>query len=87
MMEVKRFCESQVEAVGREADHPQVLALSKALQVSIEVAYVDGSNSSNSADNAGAVDFVHFETEGASGNGTVPITLLYRYVELTLFHS
>jgi len=76
---VRHFCESQVEATGREADHPQVLALSRALKVSIEVAYMDG-NVATSADGAvsGAVDFVRVDTEDARGNGTIPITLLYR---------
>lgn len=63
------------------ADHPQVLALSRALKVSIEVAYVDGSvASSANADATGTVDFVRFDTEDARGNGTIPITLLYRFV-------
>jgi len=81
---VRHFCETQVEATGREADHPQVLALSRALKVSIDVAYVDGSITGGGAVGDGAqadegrVDFVQFDTEAARGNGTVPITLLYR---------
>ncbi|KAF9516664.1 hypothetical protein BS47DRAFT_1390505 [Hydnum rufescens UP504] len=77
-VEVRHFCESQVEATGREADHPQVLALSRALKVSIEVAYMDGNAATTADGAAGAVNFVRFDTEDARGNGTIPITLLYR---------
>jgi len=77
-VEVVRFCESQVEATGKEADHPQILAVSRALKVSINVAYVDGTGAGGVGDGDGKVDFVEFETEDSKGNGTVPITLLYR---------
>lgn len=61
------------------SDHPQILALSRALGVAIDVAYVDGSSGFGSGAQD-AVDFVKFEKEGAGDTGVVPITLLYRYV-------
>jgi len=83
-VEIVRFCEREVESSGKEADHPQVLALSRALKVNIDVAYVDGSSnpyaaaSSNAsgAVDVGKVDFVKFEAE--EGTGVGHIELLYR---------
>jgi len=88
-LDLRTFCEREVEPTGKEADHPQILALSRSLQVSIDVAYVDGgigvssdssSSSSGVNDQAGRVNFVHFETDDADGRrGTHdPITLLFR---------
>ncbi|PWY98881.1 cysteine proteinase [Testicularia cyperi] len=34
------FCSNQVEAIGKEADHVQITALSRALKVSLDVAYL-----------------------------------------------
>lgn len=34
------FCANQVEAIGKEADHVQITALSRALKVSLDVAYL-----------------------------------------------
>ncbi|SPO32415.1 uncharacterized protein UTRI_02972 [Ustilago trichophora] len=34
------FCADQVEAIGKEADHVQITALSRALKVSLDVAYL-----------------------------------------------
>lgn len=78
MIDVRRFCEAQVEATSKEADHPQVLALSRALGVSIDVAYVDGTGVGSGSDSDGKVDFVKFEEGGVGEKGVVPITLLYR---------
>jgi len=83
-LSVRQFCENQVEATGREADHPQIQALSRSLKVAVDVAYVDGSmnefltTSDSERGDPGKVDFVHFDHEESRGNGTVPITLLYR---------
>ncbi|KAJ8075006.1 hypothetical protein PM082_019333 [Marasmius tenuissimus] len=69
-MQVREFCEHFVEATGKEADHVQMTALSKALQINIDIAYLDGRGAN------GQVEFVKFE------NGTPevisPICLLYR---------
>ncbi|KZS95353.1 cysteine proteinase [Sistotremastrum niveocremeum HHB9708] len=68
-LEVREFCEGFVEAIGREADHVQVTALSRALHVNVEVAYLDGRNPDH-------VDFVKFDNE--TEHDTKPILLLYR---------
>lgn len=38
--DMNTFCENQVEAIGKEADHVQITALSRALKVSLDVAYL-----------------------------------------------
>ncbi|KAH6911978.1 peptidase C65 Otubain-domain-containing protein [Coprinopsis sp. MPI-PUGE-AT-0042] len=68
------FCSRQVDPVGIEADHIQMGALCKELKVNLKVAYLDGHQSDK-------VDFVTFD-EGPSGGD--PITLLYRYVPLSI---
>lgn len=92
-MGVRQFCESFVEAVGKEAgekvnahmllskqacsllpDHVQMTALSQALQINVNVAYLDGRGAN------GQVDFV--ELHNATDTGTVPLILLYRCVHL-----
>ncbi|KAG8857827.1 hypothetical protein FRB96_005546 [Tulasnella sp. 330] len=73
-LDIRTFCESQVEATGKEADHPQITALTRALSINVHVAYLDGS-----AGNGGAVDFVKFEpVEDAEDDGAKPVTLLFR---------
>ncbi|KAK0497745.1 cysteine proteinase [Armillaria luteobubalina] len=69
-MEVREFCEHFVEAVNKEADHVQMTALSRALQLNVNVAYLDGRNSN------GLVDFVEFRS--APDANELPLTLLYR---------
>ncbi|KAK0189760.1 cysteine proteinase [Armillaria mellea] len=69
-MEVREFCEHFVEAVNKEADHVQMTALSRALQLNVNVAYLDGRNSN------GLVDFVKFRS--APDANETPLTLLYR---------
>ncbi|OBZ74856.1 Ubiquitin thioesterase otubain-like protein [Grifola frondosa] len=71
-MEVTDFCVNFVEAVGKEADHVQITALSRALKVNISVAYLDG----RSADADGKVDFVEFQNNDEVD--TDPVILLYR---------
>jgi hypothetical protein len=61
-----------------DADHPQIMALSKALRVRIEVAYLDNSGGTPLADGTVRVDFVKFAPEGAEEDGTKPVVLLYR---------
>lgn len=69
-MEPREFCESFVESIGKEADHVQITALSCALQIDVDVAYVDGRTA------RGDVSFV--ELRHARNPGTDPIALLYR---------
>ncbi|CCM04139.1 uncharacterized protein FIBRA_06301 [Fibroporia radiculosa] len=69
-MDLRDFCENFVEAVGKEADHVQITALSRALKVNINVAYLDGRSEE------GKVDFVDFQN--VDEPGTEPVILLYR---------
>ncbi|KAG8718590.1 hypothetical protein FRC08_004907 [Ceratobasidium sp. 394] len=78
MVDVRTFVEMFVEATGREADHPQIMALSKALRVRIEVAYLDNSAGTPLADGTLRVDFVKFSPEGSEEDETKPVVLLYR---------
>ncbi|KAH9837790.1 cysteine proteinase [Rhodofomes roseus] len=71
-MEVRDFCETFVEAVGKEADHVQMTALSRVLKVNISVAYLDG----HVRGEEGKVDFVEFNNVEDSVIDSV--TLLYR---------
>jgi len=68
LLEPREFCENFVEAVGKEADHVQISALSRVLQIRVSIAYLDGRNTD------GKVDFVLFENE----TGVDPLQLLYR---------
>ncbi|TDL26983.1 cysteine proteinase [Rickenella mellea] len=67
----REFCERYVEAVGKEADHVQMTALTRALQTNINVAYLDG----HSED--GKVNFVEFRGSAPEENENPPV-LLYR---------
>jgi ubiquitin thioesterase protein OTUB1 len=70
----EEFCRQEVEPVGREADHAQIMALAETLQIGIRVAYLDRSDVGNGE----VINWVEF------GPGTKeedrPLTLLYRYV-------
>jgi len=69
-IEVKEFCESVVEVLGKEADHVQLTAISQALRVNVKIAYLDGRNAD------GRVDYVTFNH--ASDEKETPLTLIYR---------
>ncbi|CAE6535234.1 unnamed protein product [Rhizoctonia solani] len=78
MVDVRTFVETFVEATGREADHPQIMALSRALRVRINVAYLDNSSGSPLEDGTLPIDFVKFSPEGSEEDGMKPVVLLYR---------
>ncbi|KAI0632822.1 cysteine proteinase [Trametes polyzona] len=69
-MDPESFCNNFVEAIGKEADHVQITALSKMLKVNINVAYLDGH------DTQGKVSFVSFQN--APDENAEPVNLLYR---------
>ncbi|KAK7676967.1 hypothetical protein QCA50_020085 [Cerrena zonata] len=71
-METVSFCENFVEAVGKEADHVQMTALTRALKINVNVAYLDGHARS---DGVVTVDFVKFDN---ATEPEEPISLLYR---------
>lgn len=74
-MGVKEFCERFVEAAGKEADDPMISALTSALSVPVNVAYLSNAGFSDSSHK---VNFVEFQSEGTGLSGAEPITLLYR---------
>ncbi|PSS30859.1 hypothetical protein PHLCEN_2v2586 [Hermanssonia centrifuga] len=84
-MEPREFCENFVESVGKEADHVQITALTRALCVNIFVAYLDGRLRTRSvSDNDKGkgkeretveVEFVEFQN---GEEGLDPVRLLYR---------
>ncbi|KAJ1300728.1 hypothetical protein OPQ81_002372 [Rhizoctonia solani] len=78
IIDVRTFVETFVEATGREADHPQIMALSRALRVRIEVAYLDNSSGTPLEDGTLPVNFVKFSPEGSEEDGMKPVVLLYR---------
>ncbi|ORX50463.1 cysteine proteinase [Hesseltinella vesiculosa] len=49
MISMDEFCAMHVEAFGRESDHLQIIALSKALNVPTQVVYLDGSQDDHAA--------------------------------------
>ncbi|KAI0370907.1 cysteine proteinase [Pilatotrama ljubarskyi] len=69
-MDPESFCNNFVEAIGKEADHVQIAALSKMLKANINVAYLDGH------DAQGTVSFVSFQN--APDPNAEPVNLLYR---------
>ncbi|KAF9463306.1 peptidase C65 Otubain-domain-containing protein [Collybia nuda] len=69
-MVVERFCEQFVEPCGKDADHVQVEALCRALQLNVDVAYLDGRG------NDDAVTFVHLRN--SLDEKSEPLKLLYR---------
>ncbi|OZJ05973.1 hypothetical protein BZG36_01212 [Bifiguratus adelaidae] len=71
MISIDEFCNMHVEAFGRESDQYQIIAISKALNVPIEVAYLDGSASET-------VTFHQFEPEEANNASIPPVRLIYR---------
>ncbi|KAH7333594.1 peptidase C65 Otubain-domain-containing protein [Rhizoctonia solani] len=85
IIDVRTFVETFVEATGREADHPQIMALSRALRVRIKVAYLDNSNGNPLEDGTLPIDFVEFSLEGSEEDGMKPVALLYRYDYMARF--
>ncbi|RHZ60421.1 hypothetical protein Glove_353g6 [Diversispora epigaea] len=68
------FCSKFVEVMDQEADHIHVIALTKALKVPVEVAYMSGSSS---MDQVNFHEFYPEETEKGV-NSPKPLVLLYR---------
>ncbi|KAG5653798.1 hypothetical protein H0H81_010468 [Sphagnurus paluster] len=65
-MEPRLFCEHFVEATGKEADHVQMEALCRALQLNVDIAYLDGHSDS--------VNFIQLRYQKEAA----PLALLYR---------
>jgi ubiquitin thioesterase protein OTUB1 len=76
------FCQYHVEPVNREADHLQIVALTRALSTPLRIAYLDQSGLSGvgMGSEEGQVNFFEFEEEKAKEDGIVSVegALLYR---------
>ncbi|GAA5988680.1 hypothetical protein JCM5350_003848 [Sporobolomyces pararoseus] len=81
---MRNFCQYHVEPVNREADHLQIVALTRALSTPLRIAYLDQSRLSGvgmGSDGEGTqVNFFEFEEEKAKEDGIVSVegALLYR---------
>lgn len=76
MISIDEFCSNNVEAFGRESDQYQIIALTKAMGVPVEVAYLDGTSGEN-------VTFHEFwPDEADKAQGVKPLKLIYRPGEL-----
>ena len=70
MISIDEFCAMHVEAFGRESDHLQIIALSKALDVPVQIVYLDGSADEEAA--------VHDFRPDDSDTTRKPLRLIYR---------
>ncbi|KIM37190.1 hypothetical protein M413DRAFT_20368 [Hebeloma cylindrosporum] len=68
-MDVDSFCANVVQAMGKEADNVEIEALCRALQLNVDLAYLNGVRGD-------AVDFIKFRHD-LNPNAT-PVVLLYR---------
>ncbi|GAA5911351.1 OTU family ubiquitin thioesterase [Sporobolomyces salmoneus] len=84
---MENFCQFHVEPVNREADHLQIVALSRALGAPLRIAYLDqsglsgvGGGGEGAEEGGGQVNFIEFEEERAKEDGIVSVegALLYR---------
>jgi ubiquitin thioesterase protein OTUB1 len=69
IMDVDSYCANVVQAMGKEADNVEIEALSRALQLNIDVAYLNGGRGD------GVIDFIKFRHDSSE---TPPLILLYR---------
>ena len=81
---MENFCQYHVEPVSREADHLQIVALTRALRTPLRIAYLDQSGLAGVGESenggGGEVNFLEFEEDRAEEDGIVSIegALLYR---------
>jgi ubiquitin thioesterase protein OTUB1 len=79
MISIDEFCSMHVEAFGRESDHLQIIALSKALEVPIQVVYLDGG-----VDDKAAIHEFWPTEQDEKDKVKTPIKLIYRPGKCTL---
>lgn len=70
IMDVDSYCANVVQAMGKEADNVEIEALSRALQLNIDVAYLNGGQGD------GVTDFIKFRHDLRPE--APPLILLYR---------
>jgi len=80
---MENFCQYHVEPVSREADHFQIVALTRALGTPLRIAYLDQSGLAGvggDQEGGGEVNFLGFEEDRAKEDRIVSIegALLYR---------
>ncbi|PPQ74522.1 hypothetical protein CVT25_004428, partial [Psilocybe cyanescens] len=68
-MDVDSFCANVVQAMGKEADNVEIQALCRALQLNVDLAYLNGVREDG-------VDFIKFRYD--SSENAPPLILLYR---------
>ncbi|KAF8875730.1 peptidase C65 Otubain-domain-containing protein [Gymnopilus junonius] len=68
-MDLDSFCANVVQAMGKEADNVEIEALCRALQLNVDVAYLNGVREDG-------VDFITFRND--SNSQAPPLILLYR---------
>ncbi|KAH9477068.1 OVARIAN TUMOR DOMAIN-containing deubiquitinating enzyme 1 [Psilocybe cubensis] len=69
LMDVDSFCANVVQAMGKEADNVEIQALCRALQLNVDLAYLNGVREDG-------VDFIKFRYD--SSQDAPPLVLLYR---------
>ncbi|KAM0747639.1 cysteine proteinase [Meredithblackwellia eburnea MCA 4105] len=76
---MEEFCSFYVEAANKEADHIQITALTRALSINTQIAYLDqsgfGGGGFDTGGGGGGVDFHQFESES---DEKLKCALLYR---------
>ncbi|GAA5795816.1 hypothetical protein HPULCUR_001178 [Helicostylum pulchrum] len=79
MISIDEFCSMHVEAFGRESDHLQIIALSRALDVPIQVVYLDGGVDDQCA--------IHEFWPSEEDKSKTPIKLIYRPGHYDILYS
>ncbi|KAI9356087.1 peptidase C65 Otubain-domain-containing protein [Pilaira anomala] len=79
MISIDEFCAMHVEAFGRESDHLQIIALSRALDVPIQVVYLDGGVDDQCA--------IHEFWPSEDDKSKTPIKLIYRPGHYDILYS
>lgn len=81
---MENFCQLHVEPVQREADHLQIVALSRALSTPLRIAYLDQSQTfapegeGEEGGGGAVVNFIEFECDTAGSDDAIEGALLYR---------
>jgi len=75
--DIDDFCKREVEPMGKECEHPQIVALSDFLGIRIQIEYLDGRNF-DETNGLGCVNFPDDISAVASEESFGPTTLLYR---------
>jgi ubiquitin thioesterase protein OTUB1 len=87
-----QFCVSQVEAIGRESDEIHIIAICKALQLQVTVAYLDGrpnfaGGNEDKDDSLMMANLYNFPDSEYKSPFLPPIYLLYRPGHYDILYS